>query len=244
MYSEVNKISLRYLLKVALNLYSIQFEFPPLFAGEIDLLESCGSSGNKELDRFCSSFLALFSGSSSDFNKVIERISEQKTERTDFFLMCCAAEVDFAKEEKIPLIFYWNDYFLYKKTKDFSNILTKAQRALEDFLRPKQQYSISQIEKFVKLVIDTNEKSFLHLDKILLYGSLARGTNTEFSDIDLLLEFSEKDPTNALVARMFANEFAKNCGTELDYNYVIKGQTNAFFDWIKSYGVKIYEKND
>jgi hypothetical protein len=68
--------------------------------------------------------------------------------------------------------------------------------------------------------------------------------STKASDIDLLLESSNADPTNGLVAEAFAEEFKLRCERRPDYNYVCKNETNAFLNWIKTYGVRIYDREN
>ena len=79
------------------------------------------------------------------------------------------------------------------------------------------------------------------LKKIILFGSLAKGTNTESSDIDLLFVFKKENPMIKQISHMFQKEFEKTTSQTLDISIMIEGKTNRFLDWILSYGKEVFE---
>lgn len=245
MIMRLPNVSKRYLLRAAINLYFIGFDSPPLFKGEIDQLDDGTYRDDHCLSVFCAAFIKLFSENAyDDFQNACVDASRHKcnAQRIRFFLMCCDHEMDSAKKSAPPLVFRWNDYSIYEKSGNFAEALAEAEKRSSWFLAEKPQFCISQIKEFVRCVMDVEDGSFSNIARIILYGSLAKGTNTPSSDIDLLLIFASMDPTNGLVATCFGKEFKKISGVFPDCHLTVSGRKDAFVDWISKYGVNMYDK--
>ena len=89
-----------------------------------------------------------------------------------------------------------------------------------------------------------------HLDKAVLYGSYARGDETEESDVDIAL-FIDGDPTSELKERMFAcvARYELECGKVLsviDINkmkYTEWADTLPFYRNIDKDGIVLWTRN-
>lgn len=233
----------RHLLRVALNLYSISLERTPVFGGEIDQIEKGIFKGDNLLLDFCLCFKKLFNQhDDKSFNSLVNRICENTNRRLLFFKKCCETEIEQAKKYGIPLMFYWKDYLIYRKTNNYEKLFEKALNISKTLLKEKPQYTIEQIEVFLSRIIDSGGFVFSNITKIVLYGSLAKGTNKSYSDIDLLIIFKNDDPLNPLVIKVFIDSFKSATGQLPDCNYIYAGQKSRFIDWISSYGVEVFCK--
>ena len=235
----------RHLIRIALNLYSISFKKMPTYGGEIDQIEKGVFVGNNLLLDFCKSFKDLFNNGNSDsFILLANKICDGKDERSLFFKKCCEIEVEYAKKHEAPLTFYWDDYYLFRKTNDFIEIIKKAYKISKHFLEQKPQYTIEQVKAFLNEIIKGGGFVFSNISKIILYGSLAKGTNKDYSDIDLLIVFKSNDPLNPLVVKVLIDKFKAVSRQLPDCNFIYSGQTNRFIDWINGYGVEVFCKDE
>lgn len=243
----MQKIPDRHLVRIALNLYSISCEKMPTFGGEIDQILEGDYKGDDVLLDFYLYFRKMFyTNENEDFSFFVKKICEinNKSERLRFFGKCCEIEIEQAKKHETPLIFYWSDYFLFKKTNDFTEVVKKAYKISKHLLEEKPQYTVLQVKTFLNKIILEGSFVFSNIYKIILYGSLAKGTNKNYSDVDLLIIFNNNDPLNPLVIKVLADSFKTVCNQFPDCNYIYKGQRNRFVDWILGYGVEVFCKDE
>ncbi len=234
------EVSRRYILKVAVNLFYISYTKYPDYGGEIDLFDRNGYSGNEMLDLFCKAFLDFYYFHQiADLMKIINEILREKNDNTLFFELCCKKEIELINNGEAPLILYWKDYYTYKKY-GFDFIIEKALEKTTELLQIKRQVSIENVKNTIKKIINNNKIIFNDLRKIILFGSLAKGTNTETSDIDLLLIFEKNNPILKQINNMFTNEFNKEINQFPDVTTMILGEKNRFLDWILLYGLEVY----
>lgn len=231
----------RYILKAAINLYSIAFNVRPFFSGEIDQIENNGKCSDKQISLFCNSFLEFFlNNNSKKFIELIDSFNGGNKNRIEFFKKCCFEEIERIDNHNYPLLFYWNDYFDYLNNKNFLKIINVAKRRTENYFKERPQYSVEQLKQIICEVFKKNINVLTNIKKIILYGSLAKGTNTYYSDIDLYIVFKKHDPLNGLLTKVFSEEFNIVSGQLPDCNYLVEGQSNPFYEWILNYGMQVY----
>lgn len=236
----MNNISKRYLLRVAINLYSVAFDDEYEFGGEIDEIDQYGSCINGELSEFCLSFLEMYYKKNKyQFIKVVNEISKIESERTIFFNLCCLKEIELILNNIPPLVFYWDDFYEYKKG-DFKGVLDFSIVRSSNYLSEKRQLSIEDIKSGICDIISEYKPTYEGIARIILFGSVAKHTNTETSDIDLLLIFETANPLINRIAFVLKEEFRKKTGRILDVTAIVDGESNRFIEWILSYGIEVY----
>lgn len=235
-----NNVTKKYLLRVAINLYYIQFENAPNYGGEIDELEESGFTKDEMLTSFCTSFLD-YCYKKIKYIKMYNLNEKVLNDRLYFFKLCCDKEIELIDKEKTPLVFYWDDYFNYKKY-DFQVVIDNAINRKEKYLILKKQLSVNEVIKMIDIILCECNIFFKDLKKIILFGSLAKGKNCETSDIDLLFVFEKNNPMIRQLVYMFQKEFEKMTSQFPDVSIIIDGNTNRFIDWILSYGKEVYKK--
>ncbi len=231
----VNK---RYLLKVIVNLYYVSNNPYPDYGGEIDELSNNGISSDEGLNSFYNLFLNYYNKHNNDFIDFINNFSILN-DRSRFFIMCCKKEIELIKKNDALLIFYWDDFFLYQKN-GFDAVVEKAIQKKEYLLKTKKQISIEKVKELVSLIIKNNYFLYKNLLKVILFGSLAKNTNNEFSDVDLLFVYTKEEPISKQLAYIFKKEFSKRTERLLDVSSIIDGDNNRFIDWVLSYGIEVY----
>ena len=84
----------RFLLKIAINLFSIPSSKPPSFGGEIDILEKYEFCEDEKLTKFCNAFIMLCNEKKKqDFINAINEIEFEDVNRLSFFKTCCFEEI-------------------------------------------------------------------------------------------------------------------------------------------------------
>lgn len=124
------------------------------------------------------------------------------------------------------------DHFAYEK---MCNIINKES---DYYLEKKRKVTVDEIKNNLEEVIKKN--SFDPIKKVYLFGSYAKGTNDEFSDVDLLLVFD--DETDAIVLCPIIKDILKE-DYEIDSDIVpaIDGQLDEFDLHAVEYGILIYQ---
>ena len=243
--SEKETFDKRYILRVAVNLFSISFEEQPFFGGEIDQIDSCGECNNLKLSAFCNAFVKAFETfDCTELTSFIKAIDSNAQKRLVFFRICCDIEISRLKQKEFPIIFYWSDFFDYCKHGNVSFIIEQSKKRSLEFLKEKPQMTIFEVKKITKSIIEKFDTSFRNVKTIILYGSLAKGSNCNHSDIDLLVIFEKYDPLNKLMLKLFCDEFTMLSGQKPDLNSIIVGQSNRFIEWILGYGKVIYSSSE
>ena len=173
------------------------------------------------------------------FFEIVNELSMIDNKRSVFFKMCCDKEVELIFNNEPPLVFYWCDYFKYEES-GFDCVLELSKLLTSNYLSQKKQLPIEIIKYHINDIIISFKHTFEGLKKVILFGSVAKHTNTETSDIDLLLIFDINNPLSNRMSFILKEEFYKNTGRILDVSFVFKGQSNRFIEWILSYGIEVY----
>lgn len=113
----------------------------------------------------------------------------------------------------------------------------------------KAKVSDQEVKKFIDDFIESLEKNKLHVRKVVLFGSYARGNPRDYSDIDLAI-ISDKFTSNRWQNQ---TKIAKATESDQDYSYVIEpigystkeyenAEQGSFLDEIKRTGKTVYSK--
>ena len=126
-----------------------------------------------------------------------------------------------------------------------SRDIRKKLKTVESLSKFKEEFSLKHGAKIKEMINDTKEvildtAYFSKIKKIYLFGSIAEGTNTLRSDIDMAVEFSEINLKEATKFRIYISERVSNKIDIQVYNVLPKKIKKE----INSKGKIIYDKKN
>ncbi len=193
------------------------------------------------LDDFVTTFLK-FCKKQSTIDDVINCLINNydntiDSKRLNFLKRCLHIECDLINSNEIPIPFYRAHYFDYVNGLSFESIVERSINIRNKLLKPKTIHNIEYIYSSVKNTLD----SFcpLGIKSIFLYGSYAKGEQTIFSDVDLLIVFNQKDPIAPQICKSISDALLNRFGIEADCVFSVENQHHFFQNYILSYAKKI-----
>lgn len=103
----------------------------------------------------------------------------------------------------------------------------------------------------IKIKSDVNyilTKNIPDLQKIVLFGSCAKGTAKNKSDVDLLFVVSENIPDRALRSEVYTDLDDRIQGVSTDAKFctqnALEKATDIFSDEVNKYGILLWEKSN
>ena len=122
----------------------------------------------------------------------------------------------------------------------FDYVTNNSKRKTLFLLKRKKKKSIEIVKKTINEVVLNNKIIFMSINRIILFGSLVKGTNGYNSDIDLLIELKNYDPLIKQLLYLFGKEIEKKIEQIPDVTIMMIGEKSRFLDWVQSYGVEVY----
>lgn len=145
---------------------------------------------------------------------------------------------DYYKKNKTFLMFYGYNFSEYYNGKKYEDIIEDAKESFLKLSISKKQYNVGEISKKINEI----DLSFIKEKfSINLFGSVAKGTNDEYSDIDILIIWQNKSNLIPFYEKTIACLISQKFNdTKIDVTSIISTNRKSKFDKrVLSYAINI-----